>query len=241
MEYKLHESYRIIEKGHWWFVGRRKVLFDVLDKYIAKQARVLDVGCNSGILVEILQNKGYDALGSDISAESVEYGKTRGVKNLFVSDGRSQPFPDASFDCVLALDVIEHIDDDTATVGEFERLLKPGGVLIVMVPAFMFMWGIQDEVAHHKRRYTRPSLNNLAMPDRFDILRLTYFNSLLFVPIVVSRLLQKIFKPKRDSDFDMNNKVTNYILGKIFLFEAQMLKWVNFPFGVSILMVARKK
>lgn len=241
MELRLHEIYRNIERDHWWFVGRRKILSHVLSRYLSKGSKILDIGCNSGVLVEILQNEGYAVCGTDISKEAVEYGKMKGIKNLFTAPGAKQPFLDQTFDCIMALDVIEHIRDDKEAMEEFARLLRPGGVMIIKVPAFMFMWGIQDEVAHHERRYTKKSLNSLINHKVFSVLRLTYFNFFLFIPIVISRLLQKLFKPKRHSDFDMNNKFLNRIFNIIFLFETKLLKFVDLSVGVSILMVLKKK
>lgn len=241
MEHKLYETYRKIETEHWWFVGRQAILFDFLKKYVSPKARILDIGCNTGVLVDMMQKAGYEACGSDMSKEAIEYGSARGVKKLYVANGDIQPFPSELFDCVMALDVIEHIDDDSAVIKEMKRLLRPGGTLIIKVPAFMFLWSLQDEVAHHKRRYTKKTLTDVLTSHRLSIVRKTYFNTFLFVPIVISRLIQKIIPPKRSSDFDLNNRFINAVLKRIFICEAILLRYVNFPFGVSLLAIAVKK
>jgi 2-polyprenyl-3-methyl-5-hydroxy-6-metoxy-1,4-benzoquinol methylase len=241
MDYKLHKTYQSVEQRHWWFVGRRKILYDVLKKHFpSRQAKLLDVGCNSGVLVEKLQRRGYDAWGTDISKEAIDAGKLRGVRNLMIAEGDRQPFEDGTFDCVLALDVIEHIEKDGDALIEFRRLLKPGGLLVVKVPAFMFMWGLQDEVAHHKRRYSKELLRTTIQSQGFEMVRLTYFNFFLFGPIALVRLLQKVYPPKRSSDFELNNPVSNWILMEVFLIESVLLRFVNLPFGVSLLAIAKK-
>ena len=241
MEHKLYETYRKIEAEHWWFVGRQAILANILRKYFPPKAKILDIGCNTGVLVGILQKNGYEAFGSDMSQEAIEYGSQRGVKKLYVATGEKQPFPDQTFDCVMALDVIEHIDDDGAVIKEMKRLLKPDGKIIIKVTAFMFLWGLQDEAAHHKRRYTKNSLSKIITSEGFSIIRETYFNTFLFIPILISRLIQKIMPPKRTSDFDLNNRFINAVLRKIFIAEAFLLRYIDFPFGVSLLAVASKK
>jgi SAM-dependent methyltransferase len=240
MHLKLYETYRQIEQEHWWFVGRREILFDVLKKHLSPTAKILDVGCNTGVLVGKLQERGIDAYGTDLSEEAIAYGKERGTKKLFVATGESQPFADATFDAVMALDVIEHIDDDCGALKEMRRVLKPGGILIIKVPAFKFLWGLQDEVAHHKRRYTRPMLTSLIKNIGFDIVRATYFNTFLFLPITLVRMIQKIVPPKRSSDFDLNNPFVNTILTKVFVLESRLLRHTNMPFGISLLVIAQK-
>ena len=240
MDQKLHDTYRRIENEHWWFVGRRKILFDLLKKHSAPVNSILDVGCNTGVLVRALQERGHDAYGTDLSSDAIEYGKAHGVANLQLADGVRQPFPDGMFDCVLALDVIEHIDDDGAALKEMMRVLKPNGLLIIKVPAYQFLWGVQDDVSQHKRRYTKKSLQALMSSVQLEVLRCSYFNTFLFPPIALIRLIQRIIPPKRTSDFDLNNPTVNEILKRMFLFEAQLLNQTNFPFGVSLLLVSRK-
>jgi SAM-dependent methyltransferase len=239
MDHKLHETYRLIEREHWWFVGRREILFDALKKFAKPDAKILDVGCNSGVAVGILQERGYDAYGTDLDEGAIAAGTARGIKNLKVATGNRQPFDDATFDVVLALDVIEHIDDDHAAVREMKRVLKPGGIMIIKVPAFKFLWGLQDEVAHHKRRYTKESLAHVLTSEGLELKRTTYFNTFLFMPITAVRMLQKLIPPKRASDFELNNPTINKILTKVFTAESRMLRTMNMPFGISVLAIAK--
>lgn len=241
MEKSLYKTYEIVERSHWWFCGRRRIILDIFEKYSVKKSdlKILDFGCNTGFFVGQLQENGFDACGIDMSKDAIEFGMKRGVKNLSV--GKTPlPYTNELFDMILALDVIEHIEHQDETIADLYRLLKPGGKAIIMVPAFMFMWGLQDEVAHHYRRYTKSTLRDLVLRNGFKIERISYFNFFMFVPIVMVRLLQRIIPPKRSSDFDINNKFINTVLTKLFVFEAKLLQYINFPFGVSLVVVLRK-
>ena len=242
MEKSLYKTYELAEENHWWFRGRRAIIDMLFKTYkITKDhTHILDFGCNTGFFVGKLQERGFDITGVDMSSDAIAFGTKRGVKGLVV--GKTPvPFPDNSFDVFLALDVIEHIKDDDEAMKDLFRVLKPAGQAFIMVPAFMFMWGLQDEVAHHFRRYSKKELIDLALRNGFKIERISYFNFFMFFPILFVRLIQKLVPPKRSSDFDINNRVVNYILTKLFVFESFLLRYINFPFGVSLLVVLKRQ
>ena len=141
----------------------------------------------------------------------------------------------------MALDVVEHIKDDRAVLGEMSRVTKSGGYSFIMVPAYMFLWSLQDEVAQHERRYTKKSFAEAISGSGFEVVRSTYFNTLLFIPIVAIRFLERCTKINRSSDFDLNNAFTNAVLKFIFGLERYALRLFNFPFGVSLLIILKKK
>jgi 2-polyprenyl-3-methyl-5-hydroxy-6-metoxy-1,4-benzoquinol methylase len=241
MEKSLYKTYELAEEKHWWFRGRRSIIDMFFKKYgiVAGKSHILDFGCNTGFFVGRLQEKGYEVKGIDMSSDAVEFGTKMGVRNLVV--GKTPvPFLSNSFDVFLALDVIEHIQDHDAAMRDLYRVLKPGGTAFVMVPAFMFMWGLQDKVAHHFRRYSKKELKQLVLRNGFKIERITYFNFFMFIPIAIVRILQRVVPPKRSSDFDINNMFINTILTKLFVFEARLMKYINFPFGVSLIIVLKK-
>src|SRR3989344_1692389 len=126
-------------------------------------------------------------------------------------------------------------------IREIGRVLKPGGIAIVTVPAFMFLWGLQDEISHRFRRYTKKELLVKIQAAGFSIERVGYFNFFLFPLIYLVRQAAKIMPLRRRSDFDINNKLVNYVLKNIFLSEIWLLKIISYPFGVSLLIVAKKK
>ena len=242
MNKDFYKTYFELEKNNWWFRVRRNIIFSLLAKYnIGKDNKILDYGCGSGFLVGQLQKRGYDASGVDVSAEAIQTGIGRGVENLFI-EGSGFNFPDESFDLILAMDVVEHVEDDSAILKKLSRILKPKGKIIITVPAYMWMWGVQDEVAHHFRRYTTNSMSRLIgrIPG-LSIVRKTYFNTFLFPPAAVVRLISKWFNLKnRESDFDIGGSFLNSVFYSIFNLEVWLLKYISFPFGVSILFVVNK-
>ncbi len=245
MEKSFYKTYFEAEKNHWWFKVRRNIVLSLIEKYkIPKTAKIFDFGCGSGCTVGYLQKLGYDASGSDVSAEAIEFGLSRGIPDLSIAQRGEISPPEGGFDLILALDVIEHIQDDSGSIRIIEKALKTsGGKAIITVPAYQWLWGVQDDVAHHYRRYTAGSLAKVLNKNKnLEILRETYFNTFLFPPIAIVRVLSQWFNLKeRESDFDINNQLLNNILYFIFNFERIILKHINFYFGVSILAIVRKK
>lgn len=241
MEKSLYKTYELVEENHWWFRGRRAIILEFFNKFkiVRDKTKILDFGCNTGAFAGKLQAMGYDVTGVDMSEDAIAFGTKIGTKNLVVGK-TSVPFADQSFDLVMALDVIEHIEDHDETMSDLHRVMKNDGKAFIMVPAFMFMWGLQDDVAHHFRRYSKKELINLAIRNGFEVERVTYFNFFMFVPIAIVRLIQKIIPPKRSSDFDMNNDFINTLLERLFVLESRILRYINLPFGVSLVVVLRK-
>jgi len=161
MEEEFYPAYYRLEGRHWWFLGRRSLFLRVLERQFPPAARpiqLLDFGCGTGAFLEHLERFGsVSAVDADPSA--VEFCHSRGRSEVqLVPPGAPLPFADATFDLVTTLDVIEHIGDDVGALRELHRVLRPGGRLLVAVPAFMFLWGKQDEVSHHHRRYTAKTM-----------------------------------------------------------------------------------
>jgi SAM-dependent methyltransferase len=240
-----YSRYFEIEDRHWWFVGRREVFLRVLDAHLppsdGSSRRILEVGCGTGTMLGHLARYGA-AEGVDASPEAVRFCRERGIDRVTEADGVPLPFEDASFDLVTALDVIEHVEGDGELLAELRRITKPGGTLLVSVPAFRFLWGPQDEISHHKRRYTAPELRTRLTGAGWSIRRLTYFNTLLFPPIAAVRVLRRDSgdKPLR-SDFEMTKPgPANELLARVFASEAGVVARRDLPFGVSILGLAAR-
>ena len=242
MDKYFYKNYFEFEKYHWWFKVRRNIILLLIKRYkISKTAKIFDFGCGSGYTVGYLQKLGYDASGNDVSAEAVEFGLSEGVRNISVAQSGKINHSEGGFDLILALDVIEHIEDDSAAVRGLKMALKPEGIVIMTVPAHQWMWGVQDEVAHHFRRYTMTGLTSIVKQSGdLKIVNKTYFNTFLFLPIVFARMLSKWFNlKKRESDFDINNRFLNGLFYFVFNLETYLLKIFSFPFGVSILFVLK--
>lgn len=242
MERSYYKDYFVLEREHWFFRVREKILLYFIKKHAKPGSGVFDFGCGSGYLVGELQKMGYNAYGIDFEKEAIDYGINSGIKNLTLGSGNKSEYPDESFDLIMALDALEHIENEKPVITELSRVLKPGGHILITVPAYMWLWGVQDEISHHFRRYTMNSLISvLGEFPEFKIVRKTYFNSLLFPAIAFVRLLSRWLGVKnRSSDFEIGNRVMGALFYFIFNLETYLLKFINFPFGVSILVVLEK-
>ena len=246
MDRSFYKDYFKVEKEHWLMVVRRSIVRDSLAAYLTKrpeETRLLDFCCGSGIFIEELQREGFDTYGLDISAEAVRFGELNGIKNLDVIDSHKISFSDNTFDAVLSMDMLEHLENEDWALSEIERVLKPGGIAVVMVPAYMFLWGVQDKASHHYRRYTKGKLlDQIKKSTKFELMRSSYFNTFLFPAIAVVRLISRLFGFQgRESDYDLNSPFLNKIFFSIFNTERKALTYMNFPFGVSVLTVLKKK
>src|ERR1051325_1458610 len=172
-----------VEETHWWFVGRRRIIGSFVEKICRElgqvRPRILDVGCGTGANLELLGEYG-DAEGVDVSPEALSFWRARGLANVRQGAAEKLPFADESFDLVTGLDVVEHLDDDVAGLKEMHRVLKPGGHPLLFVPAFMFLWGVQDDISNHRRRYTKQGLRRVVEQAGFAVERLPYVNITFF-------------------------------------------------------------
>jgi SAM-dependent methyltransferase len=245
MERDFYQRYFEMEDRHWWFVGRREIFLRILDQEFlprrGSDASVLDVGCGTGTMLGYLSRYGA-AQGVDASAEAVRFCRERGVQAVHQAAGASLPFESASFDLVTALDVVEHVDDDLMLLRELRRVTRAGGMLLVSVPAYQFLWGLQDEISHHRRRYRATMLRERMAQTGWRIHRLSYFNTFLFPPIAAIRLLRRVGPPpKVQSDFELTQPGRlNALLARVFSAEASLVERTSLPFGVSLLALASR-
>ena len=233
-----------VEGSHWWFVGRRAILESFLSKIHSaitahhSPLTILDVGCGTGANLEMLAQFG-ESEGVDVSDDALEFCRRKGLK---VQKGlaESLPYEDESFDITTALDVVEHLDDDLAGLKEMHRVTKTGGYSLIFVPAFMWLWGVQDDISNHRIRYTKKQIVERLGKAGFTVTRATYANWTFFAPILAGRTLMKVTGIKPESENNVNVSALNGVFGKLFGAERFWLKNFNFPFGVSIVIVAKK-
>lgn len=239
------EMYRIffeVQKKHWWFITRKNIVLDFIDRYLVRgnQKKVLDIGCGSGLMLNALEEVG-QTYGMDVSDEAIGFSKE--IFNGRVEKGAlpdQLPYQPAFFDLVTALDVIEHIDNDVDSIGAIHSLLVPGGKCVFTVPAYMFLWSPHDDVNQHKRRYTLPELNEKLVQAGFTVEKISYYNTLLFPVVFLVRMLNNVLKRDGASDLDMPGTMVNFMLKKVFGIEKYLLRFINLPFGVSVIAVVRK-
>lgn len=241
----MRHTYRIlyeVEETHWWHRGRRRIIEsfvkDICRNFQERRPRILDVGCGTGGNLSLLSKFG-DAEGVDVSPEALEFCRERGLTNVRLGAAEQLPYEDGTFDLVTALDVVEHLDDDIAGLREFRRVLKPDGRILLFVPTFMFLWGVQDDVSHHRRRYRLPELRQAVERAGFVVERTTYANITFFLPILLGRKLMSVTGLRTESENNINVTALNGVFGSIFGAESAALQFINFPFGVSGLCVAR--
>jgi SAM-dependent methyltransferase len=239
------DRYHRVETEHWWFAGRRHLLTGLLEQAEATpSSRILDVGCSAGATICHLQARGYrQVTGIDISATAIERCRAQGLSDVHVMDGQDPAFPEGSFDVILASDVLEHVPDERAAVGAWFRLLRPGGVLIALVPAFMALWSPHDEANHHRKRYRLRELRDCVEGGGFSTERASYWNFLLFLPAAGLRVVQRLL-PRMASghaDLEVPPAVANRALRIVLAGENRLLcAGLSWPWGLSALVTARR-
>jgi len=229
-----------LEDTHWWFAGRRAVIWALLRRTRTPSgARMLDAGCGTGRnLIE------YGRLGTvtgvDFSAEAIDFCRRRGLQGA--SQGRLEAldFEAASFDLILATDVLEHLQDDLAAMRELRRVAAPGARLLVTVPAYRWLWSQHDTAHHHFRRYTLRQLRRRLESTGWRPVLSSYFNSILLPPIATVRLLARR-NPERAErpDLKLTPPLLNTVLRAPMRLEAALIeRGARLPGGVSIGVVA---
>ncbi len=241
MDASFHPYQRTVEDWHFWYVVRRQILALLLDELrLGPAARLLDIGCGTGGSSLVLARYG-QAIGLDRELRSFRLAMDRPYSHRVVSGAETLPFADASFDAVVALDVLEHLDDDLAAAREIRRVLKPGGAAVIFVPALNILWGHNDVISHHRRRYTHKSLSRVLTAAGFTLSHLGYFNLLLFLPTLAVRLLDRL-TPKVTSriEYQPGPSRWNSLLTRIFGLEVGLLRRTTLPLGTSVCCLAHK-
>lgn len=231
------------EERQWWYAGMRSISFSLLDSASGTAGRGalwLDGGCGTGNNLQHLARRGR-AVGVDLSEEALRYCRTRGVAAVRGSV-LALPFADARFDGVTSFDVVYHrwVPDDRAAVAEAARVLRPGGLLLLRVPAFRALWGAHDEAVHSRHRYTRGELKALLAACGFEVLRASYCNFFLFPLLVVRRTLDRRLG-RHGSDVQFLPAPLEWGFRGLLELEARLVRWVSLPFGTSVMALGRKR
>lgn len=236
------------ELNHWWDKARRRIVFGLIKKYSRSsdvRPKILDLGCGMGAIAQEAQKIG-DYYGVDVSEKAVNFCKRRGIENVKQGDALHVPYEDDQFDIVLLLDTIEHVEDDFGVMDEVRRVLRPQGMVIVTAPAFKFLWGPSDVTFQHFRRYRLGELKARLERKDFSIIKSSYFNFFLFLPIFLGKMAVKYLRlPISENEVSRQGIngiwIINKILYYIFYTESMLLKYIDFPFGVSAMVIGRKR
>jgi SAM-dependent methyltransferase len=238
LELQTHE----LEDGHWWYRGRRRILDRLMRTLdLPPDAQILDAGCGSGR--NMVDFASYGAVtGVEISDASVERARMRDVGEVLQCSITSLPFADGHFDLAVCLDVIEHIEDEQGALAELYRVVRPGGSLLITVPAYQWLWSEHDVINHHQRRYTRKTLSVAAAQAGWETTRTTYFNTLLLpIAIVWRRLARRSHVEGPASDLQRMPERLNLLLELPLRFEARLIAGGGrIPAGLSLATVFRK-
>ena len=230
-----------LEDEHWWFVGKRQILRAVLSPYSLGK-RFLDLGCGTGGVLRDWTTQSY-CVGLDRSAVALQHCHERGLTALAQGDVLKLPFRRSSFDTVVMMDVLEHLEDDVAFLREASDVCVPNGHMVISVPAFQLLWSQHDETFMHYRRYTASGLQRVIREAGLDVERITYTNSLLFPLAAAWRILSYRLGLGRLAPKTDHWQVPgwlNRLLIAVYRLEARMLRQFKLPLGVSVMCVARK-
>src|SRR5438876_549318 len=240
-----YDRMRQLEDWYWWFVARREAALRFTEDFQPRRGplRILDAGCGTGALLDRLEKRpDAEVYGLDFSGQALAYTRERGHHHLVQADLTRLPFPDGTFDVITALDVVEHIREDEGALREVNRVLRPGGVLLVSVPAFRFLWGPHDIALQHFRRYTTGEMGRLMRRTGFRVSKLTYLLALLFPAFVAQRLLTKLRPHAENPEAQLVpvSKAVNRFLIRLQSAELAIARRLSLPFGATVFCVAQK-
>jgi SAM-dependent methyltransferase len=248
MEETAYRQFADLEEDHFWFRGRRRIFFDLLDRYLAgrRDLAVLEVGCGAGGFLRRLDRYGRP-IGIELDPGIGRICRARGTAPVLQADAYAIPLPDASQDLVCLFDTLEHIPDEARALREVARVMRPGSLAFFSVPAYPFLYANNDRVARHCRRYTRGRLAAVLEAAGFERLKLSYFNTLLFPAILPAVLLGKLkerWLGLRDPEHtNLAVRLPRWLSELAFramAAERWPLAHLSLPFGHSLLAVVRK-
>lgn len=243
MEKVVYKRMAQLQEHHWWFQARSYILTGLLDSLCIPQgASLLEVGSGTGANLSLLSKYGtVTALEPDETARKLCQERYHVLPDTGALP-ESIPYSSESFDLIAAFDVIEHISDDREVLSSLHRLLKPGGHLVLTVPAFPSLWSEHDVSHHHQRRYRRLPLEALLAEAGFIVNYASYYNCILFPLIALTRGVKKLFPGSGSPDDSLPHPLVNRLLFRLFAAErGRISRHRRFPFGVSLVAIASRR
>lgn len=228
-----------LEERYWWYVGRRRLALRLLRRFGGQNPTVLDLGCGTGV-VTLELGQVARPIGADFSPRALEYCQMRGLSPLVRLRGEALPMASDSVEAVISLDVFEHIQDHRAAFQESFRVLQPGGILVLSVPAFRSLWGPHDVALHHFRRYRRAEIVGELCASGFEIERASYSVFFLFPLVWLIRQIEKSKRGPAEASLPGVPDWLNQGLVGLQSLEASLIERIALPWGSSVVVVARK-
>ena len=230
------------EAAHWWFRGRRDIVAAMIKRLsLPADAAILEVGAGTGGNLAMLSRFGkVSAVEMDATARQIAEQKTAG--QFDIRGGRwpdDIPFSAPGFDLICFLDCLEHIAEDTASLVSARRILKPGGAVLITVPAYQWLWSQHDEFLHHQRRYSKRAMRATVSAAGLELERISHFNALLCPFAIAARLKDRLSGSPASTGSAVPAAPLNALLHRIFSAERHWLSMSPLPFGISLLAVAR--
>jgi SAM-dependent methyltransferase len=234
---------RELEDHYWWFIARRRVALALLDDAHLANPRLLDAGCGAGALLAELSARGR-AVGIDFAASAIAITRDRGLGGLLHADLQHLPIAAQAFDAVMLCDVLEHVPDDEQALREAARVLKPGGIAVITLPALAYLWSTHDEALGHHRRYHPSRVRRIIADAGLTVERMSFGLFFLFPIAVVLRALQRLVHRRRGGPPETGiirvPAFLNRLLVRLMDLENALLRRLNLPIGVSLVVVAQK-
>jgi len=230
------------EDEHWWFVARRMILMDCIRLLsLPPQANILEIGCGTGGNLSMLSQFG-KVYGIEMEDEALALAMHKSNHRHTLIKGKCPDnlhFEHIKFDLICMLDVLEHIDQDISALIALKQYLSSNGKILLTVPAHPWLFGAHDQYLHHQRRYTQSQLQRVLGQAGLVSARMSYFNCILFPLAALTRLIEKYLNLKNSTGGTTPVAPLNWLLKKIFMCERYLLRYVNLPFGVSLLCIAK--
>ena len=240
METVAYDSLKNLQEKHWWFEGRREIVSSLIKKFACQKndLRILEAGCGYGGNLSMLGRWGtvdgfeYDAGAREFAGSLL--GRPVAYGHLPSAPG----FGGRQFDVIAMLDVLEHIEDDIGSLAALRSMIAEDGFILITVPAFPWLWSQHDEIHHHKRRYTKATLDSALISAGFTPVKTSYFNTLLFPLAMAQRIAQRILK-RKSSISGLPPPAVNRTFAGVFGFERHLVGKFSMPFGLSLVTIAR--